>query len=486
MTSAEKSPPNSAVSLDPLWAISAVDGRYANKLRPLSPVVSEGALNCYRIRVEAAWLLHLSDSGGAAVGLTLTDGVRKRLVELSRLGVTDFGGLVPEATAAANRVKEYEKTTNHDVKAVEYFVRDELRAVGASERVLAFVHFACTSEDINNVSYALMQRDLRDKIFLPAMQRIDRDLCAKIKEYAGLAMLSRTHGQSATPSTLGKELAVFAHLLRKIQVVVATLEIDTKFNGAVGNFNAHMAAIPEINWTELTRSFLEDRLGFLQNVLTTQIENHDSLITWCQAVQRYNTVLVGLMRDMWSYISIGYFKQRIVAGEVGSSTMPHKVNPIDFENAEGNLGIAISMAQHFAEKLPISRWQRDLSDSTVLRSLGTFAGHTLLAWESALKGLGKVTADPERIGADINQAWEVLAEPIQTVMRAYGVSDAYERLKAATRGTSVRKEDLHQLIAATKEIPEDARDRLLKMRPEDYTGYAKDLALNFLKSAAPK
>jgi len=470
-----------------LWAVSAVDGRYAPKLRSLGPITSEGALNCYRVRVEASWVLHLADAGGAAIGLKLPEPVRHTLMSLARLGAEATGGQASaEAQAAVLKIKAIEKTTNHDVKAVEYYLREVLAGAGASGQVQAMIHFACTSEDINNVAYAMVLRDLRDKVCLPAMSRIDQDLCSKIREYAAVPMLARTHGQTATPTTLGKELAVFAHRLRKISGEVTQLPIESKFNGAIGNYNAHLAAYPTVDWSALTRSFLEERLGFSQNVLTTQIENHDSLVAWCQAVQRYNTVLLGLMRDMWSYISIGYFKQRVVAGEVGSSTMPHKVNPIDFENAEGNLGIATALAQHFAEKLPVSRWQRDLSDSTVLRTLGTFAGHSVLAWESAMRGLGKVTADPARLESDLAGAWEVLAEPVQTVMRSFGVVDAYERLKAATRGAAVTKDSLHRLIRATSEIPKEAQERLLAMRPQDYTGAGAQLAQEFLNSVPRK
>lgn len=465
----------------PHWAVSAIDGRYAATSRPLAGVASESALNLYRVRIEAAWLLHLAtcgksgSKGASAVGLTLPPAVQSCLEKLACIHADS-----PEARQAAERIKEFERTTNHDVKAVEYYVRDALQRAGADAKILAFVHFACTSEDINNIAYAMMQRDITAKVFLPAMERIDAALCLHIKNTATLPMLARTHGQTASPTTLGKEIAVFAHRLRVVRGVLGQIKIGCKFSGAVGNYNAHVAAFADIDWPSITRSFIEERLGFAQNPLTTQIENHDSIVIWSNTVRHYNSILIGLTRDFWSYISLGYFAQVVVATETGSSTMPHKVNPIDFENAEGNLGVANALAEHFANKLPISRWQRDLSDSTVLRTIGTFAGHSLLAWEALLRGLAKVTPDTKRISRDIDEAWEVLAEPIQTVMRAAGIPDAYERLKHATRGAAVTREALHALIDKTSELTLEQRNYLLSLTPANYTGYAAKLANEFL------
>lgn len=450
----------------PLFAVTALDGRYREKVQELSEYVSEAGLIRFRIRVEAAWLLHLADHGAFSGDLNLTPVVRQKLNELAQ----------DPPLAALAVVKETEKTTNHDVKAVEYYLRQELKAVGATDSVLAFIHFACTSEDINNLSYGLMLEQVRQQSILPQWDAVLSDLRDKTLQYADTAMLSRTHGQTASPTTLGKELAVFGHRLARQRSQLAAIRLEGKMSGAVGNYNAHLSAYPEVDWMELGRSFIEDRLGLKWNPFTTQIENHDSMIEYVDAIRRFNVILIGFCRDMWGYISLGYFRQQIKANEVGSSTMPHKVNPIDFENGEGNLGIAIALAQHFGEKLPISRWQRDLSDSTVQRVLGTFLGHSVLAYKSILKGMSRVKADPLTMNRDLDQTWEVLAEPVQTVMRRYGVVDAYERLKAATRGHEVTKEMLDRVVDSCDELPDKEKRRIKNWTPHFYTGLAAELA----------
>lgn len=456
---------------DQLFAISAVDGRYRNKLEALAPHVSEAGLIAYRLRVEAEWVLHLASYPGLRNELPLNSRTREVLEQLA--------GQAP--ATACQRIKELERTTNHDVKAVEYYLRETLGEAGADNKTLAFIHFACTSEDINNLSYALMLSEVRRLVVLPEMDRILQKLEEMATTYKDLSMLARTHGQSASPTTLGKELAVFAHRLLRQRQKLSALQLEGKMSGAVGNYNAHLAAYPDLDWVELARSFIEDRLGLQQNLLTTQIENHDSMVEYGQHLQHFNTILIGLCRDIWSYISIEYFRQESKAGEVGSSTMPHKVNPIDFENAEGNFGVANALASHFSDKLPISRWQRDLSDSTVQRTLGTFLGHSVLGYQSLLKGLGKITANPDAIARDLEQAHEVLAEAIQTCMRRYGVVDAYERLKHATRGQKVQREDLLQLIDSCQELPEAEKKRLKAMTPTTYTGCAAALVDRFVR-----
>ena len=450
-----------------LYSISAVDGRYRNKLEALSPLVSEAALISYRLRVEAEWLLHLA--AHTEIDFELSPVATKTLTAV--IETVDPKGLL--------RVKELEKTTNHDVKAIEYYLRELL--VGENDRTMAFIHFACTSEDINNLSYALMLKDVRSKVLLPEIDAVLRKLDTMASEYKGMAMLSRTHGQTASPSTLGKELAVFAHRLRKQRSELVRIELEGKMSGAVGNYNAHLAAYPKLDWVEITRTFIEDRLGLKQNLLTTQIENHDSMIALTDVQRRYNTIAIGLCRDIWAYISNDYFKQEVKAGEIGSSTMPHKVNPIDFENAEGNFGVANSLANHFADKLLISRWQRDLSDSTVQRVLGTFFGHTVLASQALRKGLDKISPRPDVIQADVEGAWEVLGEAIQTAMRRFGVLDAYERLKAATRGQRVQRDDLIRVIDACDELPKDLKTELKGLMPSSYVGDAKRLVDLYLE-----
>jgi len=452
-----------------LGALSPLDGRYHREVKDLAPLVSESGLINYRLRVEAAWLLHLASEPAVAHELTWSPSARSLLEGLAR----------GEGPSSAARVREIEQSTNHDVKACEYHLRELLAAAGANTRALAFVHFALTSEDVNNLAYALMLEEARKSQILPLMDAILLDLRAKAAQYASTAMLARTHGQPASPTTLGKEFAVFGHRLTRQREHFAKLRLEGKLNGAVGNYNAHLAAYPDVDWIDMTRRFIEQGLGLVQNPFTTQIENHDSMIEYLDALRRFDIILIGLARDLWGYIAIGHFSQKLRDSEVGSSTMPHKVNPIDFENAEGNLGIACALIQHFAEKLPISRWQRDLSDSTVQRNLGTILGHSAVAMKSMLKGLSKITAEEDRIARELNGAWEVLAEPIQTVMRRYGIIDAYERLKEATRGRPVTEDLLRDLIRNCPEIPKPERERLLTLTPSTYTGWAARLAQDF-------
>jgi adenylosuccinate lyase len=459
-----------------LGAISPLDGRYQTQLGGLGDLVSESGLIGYRLYVEAQWLLHLASEPVLKPFLKMPDHVAQALKEITP---------PPLDPTAAARIKGIERTTNHDVKAVEYYLRDYLTQVSASPETLSFIHFACTSEDINNLSYALMLKDVRERRLLPVCDQLLRAVAAKVSAHAALPMLSRTHGQTASPTTLGKELAVFGRRLLRQRRALSALPIEGKINGAVGNYNAHVVAFPDVDWPEVARSFVKRRLGLAFNPLTTQIENHDSLVEFASTLSHFNTVLIGFARDIWAYISIGYFRQEALPGEVGSSTMPHKVNPIDFENAEGNLGVANALARHFADKLLISRWQRDLSDSTVLRTLGTLVGHSELAWRSFCRGLEKIAVDPVRLAADLDQAWEVLAEPVQTVMRRYGVVDAYERLKAATRGRpTVTREVLHALVDECTLMPSAAKAQLKALTPSQYVGLGERLARDFLGELA--
>ncbi len=447
-----------------LTALSPLDGRYARHLGELAGRFSEAALIRYRIRVEALWFRHLAAEPTVSVPGRLTGGARE---ELDRLA-TDPG------LDTAQRVKEIEARTNHDVKAVEYLVRERLAAAGATPSQLEYVHFACTSEDINNLSYALMLRDARADILQPLMRQLAEKLRRLAHEHAGVPMLSRTHGQPASPTTLGKEMANFLVRLESLASRFEEVSILGKLNGAVGNFNAHVAAFPEADWPAITRRFVES-LGIADNPYTIQIEPHDWIAEYCDALARYDTVLIDFCRDVWGYVSLGYFRQRAVAGEVGSSTMPHKVNPIDFENAEGNAGLANALLRFMSEKLPISRWQRDLTDSTVLRNLGVALGHVVLALRSALRGIDKLEPDRERMAADLEATWEVLAEAIQTVMRRYGVADAYDRLKEFTRGRRVGQAELRAFVAGL-ELPADVAARLGSLTPAEYTGLAEALA----------
>lgn len=455
-----------------LWAISPLDGRYASKLSGLGQYVGEGALIRYRTLVEVEWLLHLAETPTIKDELVLSKELKEKLVGLAKKLTK------PEKFADAAKVKEIEATTNHDVKAIEYYLREQLAAWGASDQVLAYLHFACTSEDINNTSYALMLKQVRQDRLLPQMDLLLDSLSTMALAYADTPMLSRTHGQTASPTTLGKEVGVFIYRLKRQRQKLAEQPIEAKMNGAVGNYNAHVAAFPGVDWPRVSQEFLEKRLGLSQNPMTTQIENHDTFVEMTQVVAHFNTILIDLARDFWSYIAWGYFGQKQKAGEVGSSTMPHKVNPIDFENAEGNLGVANSLSSHFRDKLPISRWQRDLSDSTVLRTFGTFVGHSELAYQALLKGFGKLTLNELRLASDLDNSYEVMAEPVQTVMRRYGVVDAYERLKAATRGKAVDRQAMEALINGCDELPPKAKADLLAMTPASYVGLAASLVRN--------
>jgi len=450
--------------LTPLSALSPLDGRYHKQLEPLRVILSEAGLIRARVRVEVEWLLALADEPGIA-----------EVPPFSRGAVDALRGLVAGFSEAdAERVKAIEATTNHDVKAIEYWLKERVAGRKELERAAEFIHFACTSEDINNLSYALMLSEARDWVILPAIDRLVETLATMARAHAALPMLARTHGQPASPTTLGKELANVVHRLRRARETAAAVSLTAKINGAVGNYNAHVVAYPEVDWEAFARRFVE-ALGLKFNPYTIQIEPHDGIAELCDALARLNTILIDLDRDVWGYISLGYFRQRVVAGEVGSSTMPHKVNPIDFENSEGNLGLANALLRHLAEKLPVSRWQRDLSDSTVLRNVGVALGHSLLGYTGCMKGLDKLEADATRIAEDLDANWEVLAEAVQTVMRRYGVAGAYEQLKDLTRGKRLTRDALAELIRSLP-IPEKERERLLALTPATYTGRAADLA----------
>ena len=450
--------------LDPLTALSPLDGRYAAKVEPLRPIFSEFGLMHRRVQVEIAWLLELGAEARIGELPPFSDAAVARLHAIA----DDF------SLADGERIKTIEATTNHDVKAVEYFIKERMGDDAGTARAREFVHFACTSEDINNLSYALMLRDAREQVLLPALDAVIARLRELAHEHAALPMLSRTHGQTASPTTLGKELANVVARLQRQRRQLAALEVPGKLNGAVGNYNAHVAAYPDVDWRALSRRFVES-LGLQWNPYTTQIEPHDGIAEFCDVVRRSNVILIDLARDIWGYISQGYFRQSLKAGEVGSSTMPHKVNPIDFENAEGNFGVANALLGHFSEKLPISRWQRDLTDSTVLRGLGTAFGHTLVALESLRKGLGKLTVNADRLAADLDASWEVLAEAVQTVMRRHGLPEPYEQLKALTRGRGINRESMREFIEAL-DLPSDDKARLLALTPATYTGLAGKLA----------
>jgi adenylosuccinate lyase len=451
----------------PLTALSPLDGRYHGKVSALRPYFSEYALIRYRVQIEIEWFKALSQEPEISEVSAFSAKVVEYLDDL----VTNF------SEADAEAVKAIEGRTNHDVKAIEYWLKQRLMQNAEIIAPLEFIHFACTSEDINNLSHGLMLLHSRDRVMLPALENIITRLCDMAHQLATTPMLARTHGQPATPTTLGKELANFIHRLKRASKRLSGIAMLGKINGAVGNYNAHLAAYPDLDWERLSRDFVE-RLGLEFNPYTTQIEPHDAIAELLDAYSRVNTVLLDLDRDLWGYISLGYFKQSTRVGEIGSSTMPHKVNPIDFENSEGNLGIANALLRHLSEKLPVSRWQRDLTDSTVLRNLGVALGHTLLAYDSCSKGLNKLEVSPERLVQDLENAWEVLAEPIQTVMRRYGVPNPYEQLKELTRGKGgITKQMLHQFIGGLA-LPEVEKARLLKMTPQSYTGKASELASN--------
>ncbi len=449
--------------LPAVFALSPVDGRYRAATEPLRHLMSEAGLIRERVRVEAAWLLHLASSVAQLRGADLPETVSARARQLAEDPGHD----------CAQTVKRIEQRINHDVKAVEYYVREQLKAAGAADASLELVHFGCTSEDINNISYAVLLREARALLTRTLTERIT-GLGELAHRYAELPMLARTHGQPASPTTLGKEIANFVARLRRAERRWNAVEILGKWNGAVGNFNAHHAALPSVDWVGVSGAFIES-LGLVRNPYTTQIEPHDWIGEYCDALSGINVVLLDLCRDFWGYISLGYLRQRAASGEVGSSTMPHKVNPIDFENAEGNLGIANALLRHFADKLPISRWQRDLTDSTVLRNLGVALGHTLIAWRSLGRGLGKIDADAARMGRDLEGAWEVLGEAVQTVLRAAGVPEGYEKLKAFTRGRAIEASSLAEFIGALP-LPEAEKNRLKALKPADYIGLAAELA----------
>ena len=452
-------------TLTKLTALSPLDGRYHGKVDALRNYFSEFGLIRFRVLVEIEWLKALS----AHDDIT-------EIAPFSAATVAQLDALHANfCEADALAIKSIEATTNHDVKAVEYWLREKLSVAPETAKTLEFIHFACTSEDINNLSHALMLKGARDAVMLPTLNVLISRLRNLSHQLADTAMLCRTHGQTATPSTLGKEMANVVYRLQRAEQRLAATEILGKINGAVGNYNAHLAAYPKIDWQEFAKNFVRARgIGF--NPYTTQIEPHDYMAELFDAYARINTILIDLNRDIWGYISLGYFKQKVIAGEVGSSTMPHKVNPIDFENSEGNLGLANALLRHLSEKLPISRWQRDLTDSTVLRNLGVALGYTLLAYESCLKGLNKLEANPQKMAQDLNASWEVLAEAIQTVMRRYGIADAYDKLKELTRGKQgINRDSLHAFIA-TLEIPDAEKQRLLQLTPDTYIGIAADLA----------
>jgi adenylosuccinate lyase len=447
-----------------LTALSPLDGRYARSADPLRPYFSEYALIRYRLRVELAWLRALAANPAI-----------RELKPFSAPTGAALGRLVARFSEQdAAQIKQIEAETNHDVKALEYWLKRRLAGNREAQRSLEFIHFACTSEDINNLSYALMLAEARGEVMLPRLGELIAALRALAHRHSGLAMLSRTHGQPASPTTLGKEMANFAYRLERARKRIAGVALLGKMNGAVGNYNAHRAAYPGVDWERFCRRFVE-RLGLEFNPYTVQIEPHDALAELFDAYARANTVLLDLDRDLWGYIALGYFRQTPRRGEVGSSTMPHKVNPIDFENSEGNVGVANALLRHLADKLPVSRWQRDLSDSTALRNAGNALGHSLLAYTACLRGLGKLEADPGRLAEDLEANWEVLAEPIQQLMRRYGVPEAYERLKALTRGKRVGRRELAAFIRRLP-IPAAARKRLLALTPSTYTGIAAELA----------
>jgi adenylosuccinate lyase len=453
------------MELTALTALSPLDGRYGSKTASLRDFFSEYALIKYRVIVEIEWLKALAADASIAEVPAFSD---------AAIGMLD-GIADTFSVADAERVKAIEATTNHDVKAVEYFLKEKTQDDAEIAAVSEFIHFACTSEDINNLSHGLMLKGARDGVLMPALEKVIARLTDLAHEFADLPMLSRTHGQPASPTTVGKELANVVYRLRRAWDALGSIELLGKINGAVGNYNAHLAAYPDFDWEAFAHGFVTD-LGLGFNPYTIQIEPHDAMAELFDAIARTNTILIDLNRDVWGYISVGYFKQKVKAGEVGSSTMPHKVNPIDFENSEGNLGLANAMLRHLAEKLPISRWQRDLTDSTVLRNMGVGFGYSLLAYESCLRGLGKLEANPAALAADLDASWDVLAEPVQTVMRRYGIANPYEQLKELTRGKGgITQEALHVFIDGLA-MPEGEKARLKLMTPATYTGIASALA----------
>ena len=451
------------MELNELSAISPIDGRYRSKTSQLDTIFSEFGLIKYRTIIEVEWLKAMSQNSDII-----------EVPKFSESAVSHLNDLIKDFSVEnAQRVKEIEKTTNHDVKAVEYFLKEAVGSNSELNAVSEFLHFACTSEDINNLSHALMLQDGRS-ILLVEMQSVINAILKIAKDNANVSMLSRTHGQTASPTTLGKEMANVVDRLRRQKEIFERVDIRAKFNGAVGNFNAHFSAYPNLDWESFSKSFIES-IGVTYSPFTTQIEPHDYIAEYFHAISRFNTILIDFSRDIWSYISNAYFKQKTVAGEVGSSTMPHKVNPIDFENAEGNLGLSIAIGSHLAEKLPISRWQRDLSDSTVLRNLGLSCAYSLIAYSSLLRGIGKIEVNNEKIRQDLDNAWEVLAEPIQTVMRRYGIENPYEKLKALTRGQEINQQLIQEFVTDL-DIPTEAKELLMQLTPSSYIGIANKLA----------
>ena len=452
------------MKLSPLTALSPLDGRYQDKVAALREYFSEHGLIRDRVRVEIAWLEALAAESYIAEVAPFSAQTRAELAAV----VADF------SEADARAVKDIESRTNHEFKAMEYWLKQRFAANAEVVKCAEFIHFACTSEDINNVAHALMLKEAREAVLLPSLDRIVARFVELAREHAALPMLSRTHGQPASPTTLGKEMANIAARLKRARDRIAGVSLTAKFNGAVGNYNAHLAAYPDFDWEAFNRRFIES-FGLEFNPYTIQIEPHDAMAELFDAIARANTILLDADRDIWLYISLGYFRQKLKAGEIGSSTMPHKVNPIDFENSEGNLGLANAVLRHLADKLPVSRMQRDLTDSTALRNMGVAFGYSVLACESCLKGLGKLEANSEALAADLGACWEVLAEPVQTVMRRYGVENPYEQLKELTRGKGITREALHEFILGLK-IPEGEKQRLLVMTPASYVGLAAELA----------
>ena len=452
------------MSLSALTALSPLDGRYASKVAALRPLLSEFGLMHRRVQVEIEWFIALSDAG------------LPELPPLSEASRMFLRGLVTHFSESdAQAIKDIEKTTNHDVKAVEYWIKSKFAGHTDLEKAGEFVHFACTSEDINNTSHGLMLKAAREQVLLPAVDGLIATMTELAKSLAEIPMLSRTHGQTASPTTVGKEVANVVARLQNARARIADVKLLAKMNGAVGNYNAHLSAYPEKDWEAFSQSVIENQLGLTFNPYTIQIEPHDYMAELFDAITRTNTILIDWSRDVWGYISLGYFKQKTKAGEIGSSTMPHKVNPIDFENAEGNLGLANAVLTHLSQKLPISRWQRDLTDSTVLRNMGVAIGYAILAYDSLARGLGKLEVNPQMLADDLDNAWEVLAEPIQTVMRRYALPNPYERLKELTRGKAITRESIQAFIQ-TLELPESEKARLMEMTPGNYIGKAVDLA----------
>lgn len=447
-----------------LYAISPLDGRYASKVDALRPIMSEAGLLHHRVAVEVAWVIALSKAGFS------------ELPSFSNDAVAYLNNIVASFTAAdAQRIKDIEKTTNHDVKAVEYYLKEKMAARDDLAAASEFIHFACTSEDINNTSHGLMLKKARADVLLPLMDELVAKFKAIAVAHAKQPMLSRTHGQPASPTTVGKEFANIAARLERARAALSSVELLAKMNGAVGNYNAHLSAYPDFDWPSFSKGVIENQLGLTFNPYTIQIEPHDYMAQYFDALARFNTILIDANRDIWGYISLGFFKQKTKAGEIGSSTMPHKVNPIDFENSEGNLGLANALLRHLSEKLPVSRWQRDLTDSTVLRNMGVGLGYAVIAYDACLRGLNKLELNAAKIDEDLDACWEVLAEPIQTVMRRYGIENPYEQLKELTRGKGITRDALREFIGGL-DIPESEKARLMAMTPANYIGIAAQLA----------